>query len=87
MRKSYVPVPIVATDKRRIFLKFHGYAGSVETEITQLDLLQIMTYIRGKNDRLHGLFTRYIKACDDKTGEKTNFERQVPRRKAVGELL
>ena len=79
--KDYAPIPLLPTDKREFLLKFSARLRTVETRLTQLDILQIMTYLNGHNERLHGQLTRFIQACDQENNEKTDFLRKIPRRR------
>jgi hypothetical protein len=84
--KEYEPIPLTATDKRQLKIVYTSGFMSLNTPITQLDLLQIRGYLKGKNDRLYEQLTRFIVAMDEKDGLKTDFERKLPRRKIHEQL-
>lgn len=80
-------IPIQSTDRRLFKLKHEGYgmlSAPVEAEITQLDVLQVMTHLKGRNHRLYMVFKRFIKRCDERENLKTDFERRLPKRRCDG---
>lgn len=79
-KKQYEGIIIIPTDKRTFDIVFRAKNRPVITNITQLDLLQIHSYLSGKNQRLCDKIRRFILACDEENTEKTDFKRRLPRR-------
>lgn len=81
--------PFLVTDKRIFLLKYDNtifIKDVTPMEFTQLDILQIMAHLKGRNERLYDKFYRLIKECDKEFKEKTDFERKIPRRRLNGKF-
>lgn len=87
MKQEYAPIPFKDTDDRIFILKNDKILmQSVSMEFTQLDILQIMRHLKGRNDRLYQKLKRCIMDCDEREHTKTDFSRRLPQRRYNGEL-
>ena len=83
------PLEVVKTDHRLFLLTYKTdrlFSERLEMEFTQLDFLQISTYLKKNNSRLYEKIMRFIKKIDEVSGEKTDLNRKIPRRRTNGEL-
>jgi hypothetical protein len=89
MIKKYVIRPFLGTDNRVFLLKYDNnifFKDVSPMEFTQLDILQIMQHLKGRNERIYDKFYRLVKECDKQLNEKTDFERKIPRRRFNGKF-
>lgn len=83
------PLAVVKTDRRIFLLTYKTdrlFSESVSMEFTQLDFLQMSTYLKRNNQRLYDKIMRFVGKIDEVTGEKTDMARKIPRRRTNGEL-
>lgn len=87
MKADYQPIPFRTNDERRFTIKYDesGFISPITEQFTQLDILQIMKHLKGRNDRLYRKFKDLILDCDYAEKTRTDFKRRIPQRRFNGD--